>query len=289
MSNQINIDKIEIVECPRDAMQGILDFIPTALKIKYINSLMKVGFETLDCGSFVSPSAIPQMKDTKEVLEKIKFGSKKTKISVIIANDRGAVEACEIDIVNYIGFPFSISEQFQYRNTKKTIADALVLTDDILNIATKKNKEVVIYLSMGFGNPYGEPWDPELVSLMVEKLYQQGHRIFSISDTIGISNEASIKRVYRLLSESFTDASFGCHFHTKPDEWKEKIEAATASGCTRFDGALKGFGGCPMAKDDLVGNMPTERLLEYFAADRLNLDVSSFNESMKIALKVFNQ
>jgi hydroxymethylglutaryl-CoA lyase len=287
MSNAKIIDKIEIVECPRDAMQGILDFIPTRLKIKYINSLLEVGFDTLDCGSFVSPRAIPQMRDTQEVLDNLQIKDKKTKISVIVANKRGADEACDFDIVDYIGFPFSISEQFQFRNTKKTIQDALILTDQLKNISDNKNKQIVIYLSMGFGNPYDEPWDPELVTLMVEKLYDQGHRIFSLSDTIGISNATSIKSVYSLLSESFEDAEFGCHFHTKPNEWREKIDAAVESGCTRFDGALKGFGGCPMAKDDLVGNMPTENLIKYFDENKLNLNMDAFNKSMAIANEIF--
>lgn len=287
MSNLNIIDKIEIVECPRDAMQGILDFIPTELKIKYINSLLKVGFDTLDCGSFVSARAIPQMQDTKEVLESLKFGAKKSKISVIVANNRGAQEACEFDVVNFIGFPFSISEQFQFRNTKKTIQDALILTDELIEIASNSHKKVVVYLSMGFGNPYDEPWDPELVALMVEKLYHQGHRIFSLSDTIGVSDAQKIKSVYKILSESFADAEFGCHFHTKPDEWEEKILAAYESGCTRFDGAIKGFGGCPMAKDDLVGNMPTENLIRFFGEDTLGLNMEAFYESLEIANEVF--
>lgn len=289
MSTNIIAKRIELIECPRDAMQGILDFIPTDLKIKYIQQLLSVGFHSLDCGSFVSPKAIPQMRDTIEVINALDLSNSETKLSVIVANNRGASEASDVEKISYLGFPFSISEKFQQRNTKKSREDALFTLGDIKNIATKSNKQVVVYLSMGFGNPYEEPWDAELVALWVDKLISEGHRLFSVSDTVGVSNSSSIAKVFNILSQSFPSASFGAHFHTTSDAWQEKIEAAIQSGCTRFDGAIKGYGGCPMAKDDLVGNMPTEKMIDYFGISNLGLNKSALENAFFIADEVFLQ
>ncbi|MEY2925049.1 MAG: hypothetical protein RLZZ337_1597, partial [Bacteroidota bacterium] len=245
-----NQGDVKTIECPRDAMQGILDFIPTNLKISYLNALLKVGFHTLDCGSFVSPKAIPQMQDTKEVLEQLDLENSNTKLSVIVANERGATDAVAHSQVTYLGFPFSISETFQKRNTNNTIMDSLETVKFIQDLCGENDKEMVVYISMGFGNPYNEEWNPQIVSYWVDKVSQLGVKYFSLSDTVGISNKDSITAVFSNLIKDFPDAEFGAHFHTKPMEWLEKVKAASANGCMRFDGAIKGFGGCPMAKDD---------------------------------------
>jgi hydroxymethylglutaryl-CoA lyase len=289
MPTNILQGNIKIIECPRDAMQGILDFIPTKDKIDYLNALLKVGFNTIDCGSFVSPKAIPQMQDTQEVLEQIDLDSTDSKLSVIVANERGASDAVKFSQVDYLGYPFSISETFQRRNTNKSVNESLDLVKRIQNLSGENGKEMVVYISMGFGNPYGEDWSAELVGDWVDKIHQLGVKYFSISDTVGVSEEKGIAEVYSLLFKNFSEAEFGAHFHTTPHQWEEKVKAAHLNGCTRFDGAIKGYGGCPMAKDDLVGNMPTEKLIEYFGFDFLKLKKAPFNEAFLLADKIFSK
>lgn len=281
--------EIKIVECPRDAMQGILDFIPTAQKIAYVNKLLSVGFHTLDCGSFVSPNAIPQMRDTQEVLESLNLDHTSTKLSVIVANKRGADDAIKYPQVDFLGFPFSISETFQQRNTRKSILESFDSVRYILDKCISSGKEMVVYISMGFGNPYGDEWSPNVVSDWVGKLEDIGIRHFSLSDTVGLSNTESISAVYRAVNRHNNDSQYGGHFHTKPHEWKEKIESAYNNGCTQFDGAIKGYGGCPMAKDDLVGNMPTEHLIDYFGVKKLQLKKAQFDEAFLLAESIFNR
>ena len=282
-----NIADIKIIECPRDAMQGLQRFIPTALKVEYLNKLLKVGFHTIDCASFVSPKAIPQLSDSREVLDQIDFESSPTKLSVIVANSRGARDASSIEQVDYLGYPFSISEQFQQRNTNKSITESVDVVKEILDLCDSNGKEMVIYISMGFGNPYGEEWSSQLVVDWVGRLIELGLKDFSISDTVGVSQPKQIKSVFEQLINSFDNAEFGAHFHTRADNWKEKVEAAYSKGCKRFDGAIKGFGGCPMAKDDLVGNMPTENLIDYFGFESLQLKKAPFNEAFEYSSKVF--
>ena len=278
---------IKIIECPRDAMQGIHDFIPTKLKIDYLNMLMKVGFHTIDCGSFVSARAIPQMRDSAEVIEQIDMSLSNSKLSVIVANYRGALDAVKHSNISYLGYPFSISEEFQQRNTNKSIKESVELVEDIYELCEKHNKEMVIYISMGFGNPYGEEWNSEIVDHWVGVLHEIGLNSFSISDTVGVSSRDKIAQVYKSLIKNYKEAEFGAHFHTRIDNWREKIDAAYQNGCVRFDGAIKGYGGCPMANDDLVGNMPTEKLIEYFGLERLELKKAPFEEAFKYSTNVF--
>ena len=279
--------EVKLIECPRDAMQGILDFIPTSQKIAYINQLLKVGFHTLDCGSFVSPKAIPQMRDTQEVLDKIDLSESQTKLSVIVANRRGTDDAILVPQVDYLGFPFSVSETFQQRNTSKSIAESLELVKYINDKCATANKEMVLYISMGFGNPYGDVWNPDIVSDWVRKLEQIGIKKFSLSDTVGVSTPETIDQVFKKMNEHASDSEFGGHFHTKELEWEAKVTAAYDAGCRKFDGAIKGYGGCPMAKDDLVGNMPTERMIEYFGFDSLKLKKAPFEEAFRLAENIF--
>ncbi|MGL4581844.1 MAG: hydroxymethylglutaryl-CoA lyase [Flavobacterium sp.] len=281
---------VKIIECPRDAMQGIKMFIPTEKKAQYIQSLLRVGFDTIDFGSFVSPKAIPQMVDTAELLSQLDLSKTQSKLLAIIANTRGAEQAAEHKEIKYLGFPFSISENFQMRNTHKTIAESIVTLDEILNIATKTDKEVVAYLSMGFGNPYGDPWDVDIVGDWTEKLAKMGVKILSLSDTVGSSTPEVIDYLFSNLIPAYPEIEFGAHLHTTPDSWFEKIDAAYKAGCLRYDGAIKGYGGCPMAKDDLTGNMPTEKMLSYFTANKVdtNLSAMSFESSYNEALKIFN-
>lgn len=278
---------IKIIECPRDAMQGIHDFIPTKLKIDYLNMLMKVGFHTIDCGSFVSARAIPQMRDSAEVIEQIDMSLSNSKLSVIVANYRGALDAVKHSNISYLGYPFSISEEFQQRNTNKSIKESVQLVEDIYELCEKHNKEMVIYISMGFGNPYGEEWNSEIVDHWVGVLHEIGLNSFSISDTVGVSSRDKIAQVYKSLIKNYKEAEFGAHFHTRIDNWREKVDAAYQNGCVRFDGAIKGYGGCPMANDDLVGNMPTEKLIEYFGLERLELKKAPFEEAFKYSTNVF--
>lgn len=281
---------VKIIECPRDAMQGIKMYIPTEKKVQYIQSLLRVGFDTIDFGSFVSAKAIPQMQDTVEVLERLDLTRTESKLLAIIANTRGAEMAAIHKEIRYLGFPFSISENFQMRNTHKTIAESLVTLSEILEIATKHNKEVVAYLSMGFGNPYGDPWNVDIVGEWTEKLSKMGVTILSLSDTIGSSTPEKIDYLFSNLIKAYPAIEFGAHLHTTPNSWFEKIDAAYKAGCLRFDGAIKGYGGCPMAKDDLTGNMPTEKMLSYFTANKIetNLSAMSFESAYNEALKIFN-
>jgi hydroxymethylglutaryl-CoA lyase len=283
------MEAIKIIECPRDAMQGIKAFIPTDRKVAYIQSLLRVGFDTIDFGSFVSPKAIPQMQDTAEVLAQLDLSKTRSKLLAIIANTQGAIAASQHQAIQYLGFPFSISENFQMRNTHKTIAESLVILQDILEIADKANKEVVVYLSMGFGNPYGDPWNVEIVGDWTEKLSNMGVKILSLSDTVGSSTPDVIRYLFSHLIPKYPNIEFGAHLHTTPDRWFEKIDAAYMAGCRRFDGAIQGFGGCPMATDTLTGNMPTEKLLSYFNAkkENTNLSAMSFESAYNEALKLF--
>lgn len=281
--------QVKIIECPRDAMQGIKAFIPTQKKVQYIQSLLRVGFDTIDFGSFVSPKAIPQMADTAKVLSQLDLSHTKSKLLAIVANTRGAVDASKYKEINYLGYPFSISENFQMRNTHKTIAQSVVTLQEILNIASKSNKEVVAYLSMGFGNPYGDPWNVEIVGEWTERLSNMGVKILSLSDTIGSSNPENISYLFSSLIPSYPDIEFGAHLHTTPSTWFEKVNAAYLAGCKRFDGAIQGFGGCPMAKDELTGNMPTEKLLSYFTSKKNNdLNALSFESAYNEATKLFS-
>lgn len=284
------MEPVKIIECPRDAMQGIKAFIPTEKKVTYIQSLLRVGFDTLDFGSFVSPKAIPQMQDTAEVLSQLDLSQTRSKLLAIIANTKGAENAALHNEIKYLGYPFSISENFQMRNTHKTIAESIVTLQEILEIADKTNKEVVAYLSMGFGNPYGDPWNVDIVGEWTEKLANMGVTILSLSDTVGSSTPEVIDYLYSNLIPKYPEIEFGAHLHTTPDSWFEKIDAAYKAGCVRFDGAIKGFGGCPMAKDDLTGNMPTEKMLSYFTANKIttNINPTSFESAYNEALKIFN-
>lgn len=281
--------KIKIIECPRDAMQGIKDFIPTQKKVDYIQSLLRVGFDTIDFGSFVSPKAIPQMQDTAEVLAQLDLSQTKSKLLAIIANTQGAQIASTHKEIQYLGFPFSISENFQMRNTHKTIAESLITLQEILDIADATNKEVVTYISMGFGNPYGDPWNVEIVGEWTERLATMGVKILSLSDTVGSSTPDVITYLFSNLIPKYPHIEFGAHLHTTPDKWHEKVDAAYKAGCVRFDGAIQGFGGCPMAKDDLTGNMPTEKLLSYFTAQKATTATSpmSFESAYNEATKIF--
>ena len=282
--------KIQLVECPRDAMQGLHNFVPTALKIDYINTLLSVGFDTLDFGSFVSPKAIPQMKDTAEVLEKLEWTTA-TKLLAIVANMRGAEQAVAFDKITYLGFPLSISETFQQRNTNASIAEALHTIATIQERCLTHHKTLVVYLSMGFGNPYGDPWNVAIVGEWTEKLAAMGVKILSLSDTVGSSTPDTISYLFENLIPKYPQIEFGAHLHTTPEKWFEKIDAAYKAGCRRFDGAIQGFGGCPMATDDLTGNMPTEKLLSYFTTQKENTNTSpmSFESAYNEATKLFRE
>ena len=270
-------------------MQGIKDFIPTEKKVQYIQSLLRVGFDTIDFGSFVSPKAIPQMVDTAQVLSQLDLSKTTSKLLAIIANTRGAEDASVHKEINYLGYPFSISENFQMRNTHKTIAQSVITLNEILEIANKSNKEVVVYISMGFGNPYGDPWNVEIVGEWTEKLSGMGVKILSLSDTIGSSTPETIDYLFSNLIPKYPDIEFGAHLHTTPTTWFEKVDAAYKAGCHRFDGAIQGFGGCPMAKDELTGNMPTEKLLSYFTSKQCNpLNALSFESAHNEATKIFS-
>lgn len=250
-------------------MQGIKSFIPTAQKVQYIQSLLGCGFDTVDFGSFVSPKAIPQMRDTAEVLAQLDLSKTQSKLLAIVANLRGATDACQHPEIDYLGYPFSISENFQMRNTHKTIAQSVNTLQEILELAYTHNKQVVTYISMGFGNPYGDPWNVDIVGEWIEKLAAMGIRILSLSDTIGSSTPSSIDTLFSNLIPQYPTIEFGAHLHTTPTAWHEKVDAAYKAGCRRFDGAIQGFGGCPMAKDELTGNMPTEKMLSYFTAQKV--------------------
>lgn len=281
--------ELQLIECPRDAMQGLHDFISTDKKAAYINTLLKCGFDTIDFGSFVSPKAIPQLRDTAEVLSKLDLSSTRSKLLAIIANVRGAEDAVKFDEIAYLGYPFSISETFQLRNTNATIAGSLGRVEEIQQLCVKHGKQLVVYISMAFGNPYGDPWNPDIAVYWTQRLSRMGIRIIALADTTGVSNPEIITNLFSDLVPEFPQLTIGAHLHTTPDTWKEKMEAAWNAGCRRFDHAVKGFGGCPMAADQLTGNMPTERVLEFFAEKGVEtgIDPAAFNTAMAEAGSVF--
>jgi hydroxymethylglutaryl-CoA lyase len=284
------MEKVTIIECPRDAMQGLHDFIPTALKVEYLNLLLKCGFDVLDFGSFVSPKAIPQMRDTAEVLNKLVLQDTKTKLLAIVANERGATDACSFDEISCFGFPLSLSETFQHRNTNATIEEAWTTVEKLSNLANLNKKEFVVYLSMGFGNPYGDSWNVEKVASFSKRLIEDfGVSTISLSDTIGCAKKEDISQLWKLLQQEFPQVEFGAHLHTNPLNAKETIEVALEAGCRRFDGAIKGFGGCPMAADTLTGNMPTEVILEVLKSkgNKLTINEIAFNDAYRFSSKIF--
>ncbi len=280
---------IKLIECPRDAMQGWKGFIPTAKKIEYINSLLKVGFNTIDFGSFVSPKAIPQMADTIEVVRGLELGVGSTRLLAIVANMRGAEEASVFEAINYLGFPFSVSETFQQRNTNSSVEQSLGRVEEIQNLCVKTGKELVVYISMGFGNPYDDPYDEEIVFEWVNKLVGMDIGIISLADTVGIANAAQVYDMTSYLIESLPGVEIGVHLHSTPQNWQEKLDAAVRAGCKRFDGALKGIGGCPMADDELVGNMDSELMIGYFESRGILplLNKEALAESLRIAGEIF--
>lgn len=284
------MNDLKIIECPRDAMQGIETFIPTELKANYINSILKCGFDTVDFGSFVSPKAIPQMRDTAELLDKLVL-KERTKLLAIIANERGAQDACHFEQIDYLGFPFSVSEEFQQRNTNSSIAESLSRVEAIQNLALKNNKQTVVYLSMGFGNPYGEEWNADIVIQWCETLYNKlGVKIQALSDTIGVSTPETVSYLFIELIPALPKVEFGAHLHTRPENAKSLVKSAYEAGCRRFDGAIKGFGGCPLSGDALTGNMPTEIMLNWFEENNILLPIEkdAFHEAMNVSNTVFN-
>ena len=285
------LDKVKIIECPRDAMQSIKTFIPTNTKLSYLQSVVDVGFDVVDIGSFVSTKAIPQLSDTSIIIDSIDLSNSNSELLVIVANKLGAINASKFDKIGYLGYPFSISENFQMRNTNKTIKDSEKELAEIISIAEKVNKKVVVYLSMCFGNPYGDPWNLDIVNHWVYKLSKMGVKIISLSDTIGTSNSESIKSIFYSVLKNHTDIEFGAHLHSDPSTWYNKIHSAFEAGCRRFDGAIKGFGGCPMASNKLVGNMPTEKILSYLNSKKIHNNVSSlrFESCYNQSLEVFNK
>jgi hydroxymethylglutaryl-CoA lyase len=280
---------MKIIECPRDAMQGLDEFIPTASKIRYINKLLRVGFDTIDFGSFVSPKAIPQLRDTAEVLDQLDWSSSKSSLLAIVANTRGAEDASRFEAIRYLGFPLSISETFQRRNTNKSIAEALDTLNEIRNLCVKSNKKLVTYISMGFGNPYNDPYGVDLVGKFVDVLVTLGSDVISLADTIGASEPSNITYLFSTLTKQYPGVELGAHLHSTPATSREKIEAAYQAGCRRFDGAIKGFGGCPMAKDELVGNLATENIIDYFDSigQDAGIDKQQFAESLQMADEIF--
>lgn len=280
---------VKLIECPRDAMQGWKHFIPTQKKIEYINSLLQVGFDSIDFGSFVSPKAIPQMADKKEVISKLKLENSKTKLLAIVANARGAEEAVVHDAITYLGFPFAVSETFQQRNANSSIETALQRAEDIQELCIKNNKELVVYISMGFGNPYGDPYSAEGVFEWVDKITQLGVKIISLADTVGLASPEQVFSMTDYLVKLLPDHEIGVHLHSSAVNWKAKLDAAVSAGCKRFDGALKGIGGCPMAGDDLVGNMDTELMISYFEArgQLSSLNKQALEKSSQMAATIF--
>ena len=285
----MNHFSVKLIECPRDAMQGWKKYIPTEKKIEYINSLLKVGFDTIDFGSFVSPKAIPQMADTSEVVKNLDIGASNTKLLAIVANIRGAEEASVFDEISYLGFPFSVSETFQHRNTNSSIEQSLERVEDIQNLCIKTGKQLVVYMSMGFGNPYGDRYSEEIVFEWVNKLVAMDIGIISLADTVGVATAEQVYDMTNYLVDSLPGTEIGVHLHSTPINWKEKLEAAVKAGCKRFDGALKGIGGCPMADDELVGNMDSELMIDYFEQHHLlrELNKEALAESLRIAGEIF--
>jgi hydroxymethylglutaryl-CoA lyase len=282
---------MKLIECPRDAMQGLEEFIPTPLKIRYLNQLLKVGFDTIDFGSFVSPKAIPQMRDTSEVLAGLNIGNSTSKLLAIIANVRGGEEAARHEAITYLGFPLSLSETFQKKNTNKSIIEAFNTIEEIQNLCKKSGKTLVTYLSMGFGNPYGDPYDAEIVGKFVDILVTLEVEVISLADTVGVATADQVRRLFAVLSGQFPQVELGVHLHSNPATAREKLAAAHQSGCRRFDGAMRGFGGCPMAEDKLVGNIATETIYAYLRElhSAPSLDDSEFQKSMLLADKVFGK
>lgn len=283
---------LKIIECPRDAMQGIAEFIPTAVKVKYINQLLKVGFDTIDFGSFVSPLAIPQMRDTAQIINKLDLESTNSKLLAIVANERGAKDAASFPEIDYLGYPFSVSETFQLRNTNATLEKSLSRLESINNITQSANKKLVVYLSMGFGNPYGDEWSPEVIFKWSEKLNNLfGTTILALSDTIGIADETTITHLFETLIPALPKVEFGAHLHARPDNYESKVQSAYNAGCRRFDGAIKGFGGCPMAMDDLTGNIPTEGMLGWFDKNNVKagLNLDEFGKAIAMSSSVFTK
>jgi hydroxymethylglutaryl-CoA lyase len=279
----------QLIECPRDAMQGWKEWIPTAKKIAYINALLKVGFHTIDFGSFVSPKAIPQMADTAEVLKGLDLSSTSSRLLAIIANERGAQDAAQYDSIQYLGFPFSVSETFQQRNTNSSIEDALIRVENIQEICLHSKKEFVVYLSMGFGNPYDDPWSEEIVFHWANELVKRGIKILSLADTVGITTPEQVGKITKYLIEALPATTFGVHLHSTAANRTEKLDAAYMAGCRRFDGALKGIGGCPMAKDELVGNMDTEWMIRFFKEKEAlqNMNEDALEEALRMAGEIF--
>lgn len=284
------MNQVKIVECPRDAMQGIQEFISTDLKVEYINSLLEVGFDTIDFGSFVSPKAIPQMRDTADVLNQLNLDNTLSKLLAIVANTRGAEDASKFEEIHYLGFPFSISETFQIRNTNSTIEESLIRVSEIQDIAIKSHKKLLVYISMGFGNPYGDEWSVEVVEKWTQKLYDLGIRDIAFADTVGISNTENINYLFSNIAPLFKEIEFSAHLHSTPEQRIEKINAAYKAGCRKFDVAIKGYGGCPMAADDLTGNISTESLLFYLDDNMVEhtIDQNKFNQSMLLSSKIFH-
>ncbi len=280
---------LKLIECPRDAMQGLHDFIPTETKAEYINILLKVGFNTIDFGSFVSAKAIPQLKDTADVLARLDLGSSDTKLLAIVANRRGVQDAIRHEQISYLGFPFSISETFQQRNTKSSIDQSLGTVEELLNLCDKSNKQAVIYISMGFGNTYSDLWSHEIVERWTEELAVRGAKILSLADTTGVSTPEKINYLFPHLATTFPDIEFGVHLHSNPSSWHEKIDAAWESGCRRFDTALRGFGGCPMATDGLTGNIATENLISFLSSkgEEPGLNMNKWEESLAYSSRIF--
>ena len=283
------MNKVKLIECPRDAMQGWHNFIPADKKIAYINSLLKVGFDTIDFGSFVSPKAIPQMADTKEVISNLEFGNSKTKLLAIIANERGAQEAVQHNEITYLGFPFSISPTFQLRNTNSTIEESLLRVDAISNLCVKHNKELVVYLSMAFGNPYNDKYNEDILMHWADKIASRNIKIVSLADTVGVATPEQISLTCKVLIDQYNDIEFGVHLHSSSLNKKEKLEAALNAGCIRFDGALNGIGGCPMAQDELIGNMDTTFMIDYFKEKKLLKDINAtaLADSLQLASEIF--
>ncbi len=281
---------MKIIECPRDAMQGLHQFIETETKVNYINQLLKVGFDTIDFGSFVSPKAIPQLRDTAQVVKQLDLSNTSTKLLAIVANFRGAQDAASFEEITYLGFPFSISETFQQRNTNSSITASLATVEQLQNLCIQKNKLPVIYISMGFGNPYGDEWNTDIVMHWVSKMVEMQIKIISIADTVGVAKENDIASVFQKLTLQFGDTEFGAHLHCRPDNWRLKLDAALGNGCRRFDSALKGFGGCPFAEDDLVGNLATENLVAYLEEKEIqtNINNEAFDMALLQAAKVFS-
>jgi len=284
------MDTVKLVECPRDAMQGIHEFIPTETKIEYLEGLLKIGFNTIDIGSFVSPKAIPQLRDSSEVLNALDLTDTDSELLVIVANERGAKDACKHDMVDYLGYPFSISETFQQRNTNTDIAGSLERTRQIAELTSAHAKRMVVYISMAFGNPYGDPWDKDVALRWVDRLVNElGIGVIALADTVGVATPDDISYLFEALIPAFPEVEFGAHLHVRPDNWQSKVQAAWDAGCRRFDGALKGFGGCPMAEDDLVGNAATENLISFVEGQTtaLELDKEALTDSLFAAGQVF--